>query len=176
MRIDYAEIIKSSIPMQEVVERYTGQRPIRNRIRCPIHHGSDLNMRIYRCSYHCFVCHATGDVIQFVQSVLGLSFQDAMKRLNEDFRLDLPIGTERNGPNRAALSELNRRIAERKYWEWLEQVDSEIVGLKRANLLGLLHTIEVICETERPKTADEEWNPVWCMAMMVRTELMEEVK
>ena len=168
---DYAAIIKQAVPMRDAVERYTGQQIVLNRICCPIHHGKDRNMRIYGRSYYCWVCHASGDVIQFVQAVCGVSFRDAMKRLNEDFKLDLPIGAERNATNRAKLSELNRRIAERKYREWLAQVDSEIDGLKRANLLGLLHTIEVICETERPKTADEEWNPVWCMAMRVRTEL-----
>ena len=173
--IDYAEIIKSSVQMRDAVERYTGQRIVLNRICCPIHHGRDRNMRIYQRSFHCFVCHATGDVIQFVMGVLGISFRDAMQRLNEDYKLDLPIGTDRNATNRAKLSELNKRIAERKYREWLEQVDSEIVGLKRANLLGLLHTVEIICETERPKTADEEWNPVWCMAMRVRTELRNEL-
>ena len=172
---DYAAIIKDAVPMRNAVERYTGQQIVLNRICCPIHHGKDRNMRIYPRSYYCWVCHASGDVIQFVQSVLGVSFQDAMQRLNEDFKLDLPIGTERNETNRAKLSELNRRIVERKYREWLEQVDSEIIGLKRANLSGLLHTIEVICETERPKTADEEWNPVWCMAMRVRTEFGNEI-
>ena len=60
---DYAEIIKRFVPMQDVAERYTGE-PIRfNRMRCPIHHGQDRNLRIYPKSYYCWVCHAHGDVI-----------------------------------------------------------------------------------------------------------------
>ena len=174
--IDYAGIIKSTVPMPEVAERYTGQRIVRNRIRCPIHHGSDLNMRIYRNSYHCFVCHATGDVIQFVQSVLGLSFQDAMKRLNEDFNLDLPIGEKPPERCKAFLSELNRRNAARLLAERMEQIDEFMDGTHKANLAGLLQTVERICRTERPKTPWDEWNPVWCMAMRLRTELNEQIR
>lgn len=174
--VDYAGIIKSSVPMQDVVERYTGQRPIRNRIRCPIHHGSDLNMRIYRSSYHCFVCHATGDVIQFVQSVLGLSFQDAMKRLNEDFGLHLPIGEKPEERDKTRLSELNRRNAARLFRERMAQIDADIDGTHKANLAGLLHLIELICADEAPAPWDDEWKPVWCMAMRLRTELRDYIR
>lgn len=172
--VDYANIIKSSLGMTEVVERYTGQRIIRNRIRCPVHHGSDLNMRIYRSSYHCFVCHATGDVIQFVQSVLGLSFQDAMKRLNEDFGLHLPIGEERVDSER--LERLDRQNRIRMLQEQLEKVDYDLNCIHKANLAGLLNAVEIICRCDAPETPWDEWKPVWCMAMRLRTELMEEVK
>ena len=172
--VDYAGIIKSSVSMPEVAERYTGQRIIRNRIRCPIHHGSDLNMRIYRSSYHCFVCHATGDVIQFVQSVLGLSFQDAMKRLNDDFGLHLPIGAERVDSER--LERLDRQNRIRMLQEQLEKVDYDLNCIHKANLAGLLNAVEIICQCDAPETPWDEWKPVWCMAMRLRTELMEEVK
>ena len=172
--VDYAGIIKQSVSMPEVVERYTGQRIVRNRIRCPIHHGTDLNMRIYRNSYHCFVCHATGDVIQFVQSVLGLSFQDAMKRLNDDFGLHLPIGEERVDSER--LERLDRQNRIRMLQEQLEKVDYDLNCIHKANLAGLLNAVEIICQCDAPETPWDEWKPVWCMAMRLRTELMEEVK
>ena len=176
MRIDYAEIIKSSIPMQEVVERYTGQRIVRNRIRCPMHNGADRNMRIYPKSYYCWVCHAAGDQIQFVQSVCGLSFQDAMRRLNEDFKLGLPVGERPEERDRARLTELNRRNAARLLAERMAQIDADIDGMHQANLAGMLNTVERICVEERPRTPWDEWRDDWCMAMRLRTELMEEVK
>ena len=174
--VDYAGIIKSSVPMQDVVERYTGQRPIRNRIRCPIHHGSDLNMRIYRNSYHCFVCHATGDVIQFVQSVLGLSFQDAMKQLNEDFRLNLPIGEKLPEQSKAQLTELNRKIEEHRRLEDARLSDAEARERMTACWVGLLHQVEIICREKAPKTPWDEWADDWCEAMRVRTELNEQIR
>ena len=174
--VDYAGIIKQAVPMPEVAERYTGQRIVRNRIRCPMHNGTDRNMRIYPKSYYCWVCHAAGDQIQFVQSVLGLSFQDAMKRINEDFGLHLPIGEKPPEQSRAQLTELNRRNAARMFQERMAQIDTDIDGMHQANLAGMLNTVEQICRTERPKTPWDEWRPDWCMAMRLRTELMEEVK
>ena len=174
--VDYAEIIKRLVPMQDVAERYTGEPMRFNRMRCPIHHGKDRNLRIYPKSYYCWVCHAAGDQIQFVQSVLGLSFQDAMKRLNEDFNLDLPIGEKPPEQSRAFLSELNRRNAARLLVERMAKIDTDICGMHQANLAGLIHTVEQIFRTERPKTPWDEWREDWCEAMRVRTELLEEVK
>ena len=174
--VDYAEIIKRLVPMQDVAERYTGE-PIRfNRMRCPIHHGKDRNMRIYPKSYYCWVCHAHGDVIQFVQSVLGLSFQDAMKRLNEDFRLNLPIGEKLPEQGKAWLTELNRKIEEHRRLEDARLSDADARERMTAGWIGLLHQVEIICEQRRPKTPWDEWADDWCEAMRVRTELLEEVK
>ena len=171
--VDYAGIIKSSVSMPEVAERYTGQRIVRNRIKCPMHNGADRNMRIYPKSYYCWVCHAAGDQIQFVQSVLGLSFQDAMKRLNEDFGLHLPIGEDNADPN--WVKRMNRQNAIRAQKELMVRIDETIAGTHQANLAGLLNIVEQICRTERPKTPWDEWKPVWCMAMRLRTELKNEL-
>lgn len=173
--IDYAEIIKSSVPMRNAVARYTGQQIVLNRIRCPIHNGSDRNMRIYNRSYYCWVCHASGDVIQFVQSVLGISFQEAMKRLNEDFRLNLPIGEKQPEQSKAILSELNRKIAQRQFAERMEKIDADIDGTHTADMAGLLHTVELIYKELAPAPWDDEWRADWCEAARLRTELREEL-
>ena len=174
--VDYAELIKRLVPMQDVAERYTGE-PIRfNRMRCPIHHGKDRNMRIYPKSYYCWVCHAAGDQIQFVQSVLGLSFQDAMQRLNDDFGLGLPIGQEQTELDRKRLAELNRKIEEHRRLEDARLSDAEARERMVAGWVGLLHQVEIICEQRRPKTPWDEWADDWCEAMRVRTELNEQIR
>ena len=173
---DYAAIIKQAVPMRDAVERYTGQQIVLNRICCPIHHGKDRNMRIYGRSYYCWVCHASGDVIQFVQAVCGVSFRDAMKRLNEDFKLDLPIGTERNATNRAKLCELNRRIAERSRQDLLDTIDADLLNLHQANLYGILHNVELIYRELSPKSMDDEWRDDWCEAARLRTMLNEQIR
>ena len=174
--VDYAGIIKSSVAMPEVAERYTGQRIVRNRIRCPIHHGSDLNMRIYPKSYYCWVCHAAGDQIQFVQNVLGLSFQDAMRRINDDFGLGLPIGAEPSDAERNRLAELNRKIAEHRRLEDARLSDAEARERMTAGWVGLLHQVEIICREKAPKTPWDEWADDWCEARRVRTELNEQIR
>ena len=174
--VDYAGIIKSSVPMQDVVERYTGE-PIRfNRMRCPIHHGKDRNLRIYPKSYYCWVCHAHGDVIQFVMGVCGLSFQDAVKKLNADYDLHLPIGQEKTEADRKRIADLNRKIEEHRRLEDARLSDAEARERMTAGWVGLLHQVEIICREKAPKTPWDEWTDDWCEAMRVRTELLEEVK
>ena len=173
---DYAEIIKRFVPMPDVAERYTGE-PIRfNRMRCPIHHGKDRNLRIYPKSFYCWVCHAHGDVIQFVMSVLGLSFQDAMERINSDYTLGLPIGQEQTEADRKRIADLNRKIAEHRRLEDARLSDAEARERMTADWVGLLHQVEIICEQRRPKTPWDEWADDWCEAMRVRTELNEQIR
>lgn len=173
---DFTEIIKRLVPMQDVAERYTGE-PIRfNRMRCPIHHGKDQNLRIYPKSYYCWVCHAHGDVIQFVMSVLGLSFQDAMQRLNDDFNLGLPIGAEPSDAERHRLAELNRKIEERRRLEDARLSDAEARERMTACWVGLLHQVEIICEQQAPATPWDTWRDDWVEAMKLRTELYEQIR
>ena len=174
--VDYAEIIKRIVPMQDVAERYTGE-PIRfNRMRCPIHHGKDRNLRVYPKSYYCWVCHAHGDVIQFVMSVLGLSFQDAMERINSDYTLGLPIGQEQTEADRKRIADLNRKIEERRLLEDARLSDAEARERMTACWVGLLHQVEIVCEQRRPKTPWDEWPEDWCEAMRVRTLLNEQIR
>lgn len=173
---DYTEIIKRLVPMQDVAERYTGE-PIRfNRMRCPIHHGKDRNLRIYPKSYYCWVCHAHGDVIQFVMGVCGLSFQDAVKKLNADYDLHLPIGQEQTEADRKRLAELNRKIEEHRRLEDARLSDAEARERMTAGWVGLLHQVEIICRENAPKTPWDEWADDWCEAMRVRTLLNEQIR
>lgn len=173
---DYADIIKRLVPVRDAVERYTSERIVLNRIRCPIHHGQDRNMRIYPKSYYCWVCHAHGDVIQFVMSVYGLSFQDAVKKLNVDYDLHLPIGQEQTESDRKRIVELNRKIAEQRRLEDARQSDAEARQRLQAAWVGLLHQVEIICEQQRPKTPWDEWRDDWCEAMRLRTLLNEQIQ
>ncbi len=176
-RTDYADIIKSRVSVPEAVERYTSQRIVRNRIKCPVHNGDDYNMRIYRNTYHCFVCHATGDVIQFVRDVTGDSFVDAMERLNRDFALNLPIGDNRHSDlDKAVSDKLKREIAERRIQEMFDNADKEIAGKHMANMAGLLHCTDLIIKRYRPYNGWSRWRDDWCEALRIRTEIMDGVR
>ena len=109
-------------------------------------------------------------------SGLGLSFQDAMQRINADFGLGLPIGAEPSDAERHRLAELNRKIAERRRLEDARLSDAEARERLAAAWVGLLHQVEIICREKAPKTPWDEWADDWCEAMRVRTELLEEVK
>jgi DNA primase len=61
-------------------------------MKCPLHNGKDYNCGIKQDYIHCFVCGESADVISFVINYYGLSFKEAITKLNNDFHLGLPIG------------------------------------------------------------------------------------
>lgn len=85
--------IRHTVSMWEVLKVYSPGTPTKgNRCPCPIHNGEDYNMSYTANSFKCFVCGAQGDVIEFVKLVCNLSTRsDAMKRMNADLKLYLPI-------------------------------------------------------------------------------------
>lgn len=92
--MDFANEIRSRLDTQEVFEYY-GLRPNRSGFVCCFSHNEKTpSMKVYKGNggYHCFGCGAHGSIIDFVMQYFGLSFRDAIKKINEDFSLGLPIG------------------------------------------------------------------------------------
>lgn len=112
---DIAEIIRETVSMDDVVSVYAPEhRPRGRRIPCPIHQGEGYNLSYTAHGFRCFVCGASGDVIAFVKDVLGLSTRaDAMRRINQDLRLNLPIDGDVR-PSFSAEAERRRQDAKRR--------------------------------------------------------------
>lgn len=108
--MNYADEIKSRLKMPEVL-RYYGFDIKRGRIPCPIHHGDGFNCGVKDEYIHCFVCGATVDVIGFEMQYFNLDFPKAISKLNDDFRLGLPIGKK---IDRRTQLEMNKAAFERK--------------------------------------------------------------
>ena len=109
--MNYADEIKSRLKMPEVLDYYGIERNRANRIRCVLHNGQDFNCGIKDHYIHCFVCGQSADVIKFVQVYFDLDFQSAIIKLNDDFRLGLPIGKK---IDRRTQLEMNKAAFERK--------------------------------------------------------------
>ena len=108
--MNYSYEIKSRLKMPEVL-RYYGFDIKRGRIPCPIHNGSDRNCGVKDEYIHCFVCGATVDVVGFEMRYFNLDFPKAISKLNDDFRLGLPIGKK---IDRRTQLEMNKAAFERK--------------------------------------------------------------
>lgn len=92
----YADNAKDEIigrlDIKNVVERYANvEFNIHNRGACPLHGGKNYNFTIYQSSksFFCFSCGAGGDLIKFVSLYFNISYLEAMRKLNEDYCLDL---------------------------------------------------------------------------------------
>ena len=132
--MNFADEIKSRLTMPQVLDYYGIERNRANRIRCVLHNGQDFNCGAKDHYIHCFVCGQSADVIKFVQVYFGLDFQSAISKLNDDFRLGLPIGKKidrrkqlemnrqafmRNRETNAKKTEQER--LEKDYWEAFDE-------------------------------------------------------
>ena len=120
---DIAQAIHDTVTMDEVVRFYVpSATPRHHRIPCPFHNGKDYNLSYTPHGYRCFVCGASGDVIGFVKDACELATRsDAMKRISQDFHLDLPIDGTINAIQSANLAlrrkEAEIKRAEEQAWE-----------------------------------------------------------
>jgi len=116
---NYSEHIKQQVTMRDVAERYGFAVSTRTRkILCPFHNDSKPSMQIYpgNKGYFCFVCNEGGSVIDFVMKYFGLSYVDAVKKLNDDFHLGLDIDKP--------LDELERKKAREEYRKRQEALEA----------------------------------------------------
>ena len=171
--IDYAAVVKSKVSVPSVVSRYLPTvKVVHNRIPCPIHNGTDRNLLLHQDHFYCFVCNEGGDVIRLVRHIFQCRFTDALKRLNADYCLDLPLGTK---PSDAERIKLKQQYAERLKREREAADLAERREKAYLDRLELLRSVEQICTEQAPQTPWDEWTDDWCTAMRLRTELREEI-
>lgn len=84
---DRAVLIKQALTVPQVLTHY-GYR-VSKRMKCPIHGGDGLNFEVKEKTWKCYSQCGNGDVIELVQKLFGISFQDALEKLDCDFGLGL---------------------------------------------------------------------------------------
>lgn len=109
---NFAEQIRSAVDMPSVLAYYGLSDGTTQRIPCPIHDGKDKNFAVFHNGFRCFVCGAHGSVIDFVMQYFNLPFVDALKKINDDFRLGLPIGVCLSEEEQAEADRKSRRMRE----------------------------------------------------------------
>lgn len=91
----FTATLKSRVPIAEVVADYVSLRKAgvsRLMGLCPFHNERtpSFSLWVQGGTYHCFGCQASGDVIQFLSEVRGLSFMEAVTELGSRFGVDIP--------------------------------------------------------------------------------------
>lgn len=139
----------------ELIERYTGEKIVRGKMRCPFHGERDASFTIYpNGTYYCFGCSESGDVITFVRRWFRLGFADALRRIDTDFSLGL-FGRQTLTARRRAHTEQERRQKER-----LERKRAEEQATARYwEMFDLVRHYETIIQNKRPTRSDEPLCP-----------------
>ncbi len=85
----FAEV-RERVTAKEAATRY-GLEVKRDFACCPFHGEKTASLHFHDGGFYCFGCHAGGSSIDFTARLFGLDAVGAVRRLNEDFALNLPI-------------------------------------------------------------------------------------
>ena len=90
------ETVKSAVTVKQAAEYYGCKVNRGDMICCPFHDDRHPSMKLNRDYFYCFGCGATGDVIDFVARLFGLSSYEAAKKLAYDFGISRLRFVEQN--------------------------------------------------------------------------------
>ncbi len=102
------------------------------RSKCPFCNiTSRESVKFYGSGYHCFTCTAGGDVIDLAQRFLGVDAWGAVRWLNEEFGLKLPVDGKTD------------RRAEREARRRREEIRRKIERLRKQRLQAFLRVLNL---------------------------------
>lgn len=89
----YADRIKEVVSTEDACRAYGIRVNASGFASCPFHHEKAASMKVYPGSrgWNCFGCGRHGDVIDLVAELYGLTFKEAVSKLNDDFSVGLPL-------------------------------------------------------------------------------------
>ena len=79
------ELVKQNISVPDAAEHYELQVNRNGMCSCPFHEDRHPSMKLNERYFYCFGCGATGDVIDLVARLFGLSSYEAAQKLAQDF-------------------------------------------------------------------------------------------
>jgi len=93
--MDLFNFIKSNVDILDVISAYTAVKKTGSlywKGRCPFHHEKTASFTVspHKNIFYCFGCHATGDVINFIEKIEHLNPFEATQYLAERYNLDIP--------------------------------------------------------------------------------------
>lgn len=152
--------IKSALTMPDVCQKYGIEVNRQGFAICPFHCEDTPSLKIYegRRGFYCYGCGKSGDVITFTQELFSLSFVDALKKLNCDFTLNLPLERKMSLKEKYALKEAEKRRLEGKKQRqalikaYLDEVDNYTY-------------FDKLYIDFKPKTIDEQPHPLFIWAI-----------
>ena len=163
--MNFAKEIKQMIDTRDVFEKYGFVPNYAGFVCCPLHGEKTPSLKVYSGNrgWHCFGCGESGDIIDFVMAIFGISFADAMKKLNEDFCLGLPIGRQLD---RREKEEFAKRQAEMRAEQ--KRKEDERNAVKKAYYIALDDYIRLDRQKREfaPKKGEIDLHPAFVESIM----------
>jgi len=167
---DIVEVIGSYFPLKRAGGNHVAL--------CPFHKekSPSFNVNPQRQIYHCFGCHAGGDVFKFLQEYENLEFIEAVKRLAERggivLEFDQNPQAERSRRKKDLLLHVHAELAKR----WHGVLMNEAGGQPARDYLKTRGMTRGAAEAFQLGYAPESWEDTvnWALAQKFDLELMEE--
>ena len=80
--------VKAAVTVRQAAEHYGLQVNRNGMCSCPFHEDRHPSMKLNERYFYCFGCGATGDVIDLVARLFGLSSFEAAQKLAQDFGIN----------------------------------------------------------------------------------------
>ena len=162
--MDYANEIKNMVSMPEMMEQYGFRLDKAGFCKCPFHSERSASFKAYpgQRGYYCFGCGAHGSVIDFVMLYFGLSFKDALAKINEDFSIGLPIGERISLRQRR---EMEHRQRERQEERNREQSELERLEGEYWSAFDVWKKYDTNKREYAPKSPSEDFHPLFVEAV-----------
>jgi DNA primase len=162
MRINATQTIKERLTMFDVCQQYGFEPNRADFICCPFHNEKTPSMKIYRGDkgYSCFGCGASGDVISFVQKLFNLSFQETLKKIDNDFCLNIYSDK--------SFEELRKMHYQQKQFEAKkerEKAEKEQAENEYWQVFDEWKRLDDNFKKYKPKTGNEELHPLFVEAL-----------
>lgn len=154
------EKIKTFVPLPRAIETYTGERLIKNKIRCPIHNEKTASFTVYpdTNTFYCFGCGASGSLIDFVMVYFNLNFKEAIYKITCDFGLSAPCTVEELSSRNKVIDKLNTERSRKREQEQQSRV-------KYWELFDKVIEYERYLKIYRPLSASDEPHPLFIKAL-----------
>lgn len=142
--------VKKAVTTREAAEHY-GIRVSRNGMcRCPFHSDHDPSMKVDK-RFHCFGCHADGDVVDFAARLFDLSPRSAALKIASDFDIAVVDEPEKSPKPKTTItvSDAERFHHQVSYWtaaspSFVAQTFSLLAGSSET-MQAHFHAISCIC-------------------------------
>lgn len=154
------QTIKDRLTMREVLERYGYEPNNKGFMCCPFHNEKTPSMKVYEKDYHCFGCGEHGDIVTFVQKFFNLSFQEALKKIDVDFGLNL-YGDKTFEELRKSHYQTKQLQAKKER----EKAEKENADMEYWATFDEWKRLEDNKRKFAPKTPDEELHPLFVEAL-----------
>ena len=151
MREDVFQLCRERVSAEEAARFYGYAPDRRGKILCPFHPDKHPSLSFHRGFFRCWSCGASGSAIDFAARLFGLTPLEAVRKLNGDLGLDLPLDREPDPEERErARREAELREARQFFQKWREELLTRLCAAIRAGNGAKMRPME-------------DWSPAECL-------------